>query len=203
MLTSTNRSRKFPENINSQIASNLDNWQIVFLTNQSLHSNSFEALYGPFFNLTPPSWWHLLSASAFEHGPSHVSPGMVIAQCNIPIVFQFYTNLQLCQLLEGLLKVSDPPPLLHLKLCLRSLGETLEHRAHLLLPDEKHGKYCDPIPFILFAFLIHSPTSIRLEVLTYSQPGQHLCYELWPCQDPCSPSRSWLSISVVCKVIIF
>ena len=44
---------------------------------------------------------------------------------------------------------------------------------------------------------------IRLEILTYSQPGQHLCYELWPCQDPCLPSRSWPSISVVCKVIIF
>ena len=39
MLTSTNRSRGFPAIINSQIASNLDNWQIVFLTNQSLHSN--------------------------------------------------------------------------------------------------------------------------------------------------------------------
>ena len=81
MLTSTNRSRKFPENVHSQIASNLDNWQIVILTNQSLHSNSFEALYGPFLNLTPPSWWHLLSASAFVHGPWHASPGIVIAQC--------------------------------------------------------------------------------------------------------------------------
>ena len=114
-----------------------------------------------------------------------------------------HANLQLCQLLEGLLEVSDPPPLLHLKLCLRSLGETLEHGAHLLLPDEKHGKCCDPMLSILFAFLIHYPTSIRLVILTYSQPGQHLCYELWPCQDPCSPSRSWPSISVVCKVIIF
>ena len=81
MLTSTNRSREFPENINSQIASNLDNWLIVFLTNQSLHSNSFEALYGPFFNLTPPSWWHLLSASAFVHEPWHASPGIMIIQC--------------------------------------------------------------------------------------------------------------------------
>ena len=96
------------------------------------------------------------------------------------------------------MEVSDPPSLLHLKLCLRSLGETLEHGAHLLLPDEKHGKYRS-----FFAFLIHSPTSIRLVILTYSQPGQHLCYELWPCRDPCWPSRSWPSISVVCKVINF
>ena len=51
MLTSTNRSREFSENVNNQIASNPDNWQIVFLTNQSLYSNSLEALYGPFFNL--------------------------------------------------------------------------------------------------------------------------------------------------------
>ena len=75
---------------------------------------------------------------------------MVIAQCNVLTVFKFYANLQLCQLLERLLEVSDPPPLLHLKLCLRSLRETLEHGAHLLLPDEKHGKYCDPMLSILF-----------------------------------------------------
>ena len=71
------------------------------------------------------------------------------------------------------MEVSDPPPLLHLKLCLRSLGETLEHGAHLLLPDKKHGKYCDPMPSILFAFLIHAvpPPLIALKYLLILSQG--------------------------------
>ena len=37
-------------------------------------------------------------------------------------------------------------------------------------------------------------------ILTCFQPGQHLCFWLWPCQDPCWPFRSWPGTSDVCNV---
>ena len=140
MLTSTNRSRGFPAIINSQIASNLDNWQIVFLTNQSLHSN-------------PTHLTRCMAHSSISHLcldgtyclPQHLSMGLCMFHLEKKIIKpasilmqtcqMSEANLQLCKFMEGLLKVGHPPPFLHLQFWLCGLGEALKHRANLLLPE--------------------------------------------------------------------